>query len=729
MIEYEKITADSALKDTRHIVRMLEEAYELRLNNLQHALSLSEKALNKSKQIRNKKLIGKSLNQIALFYMIQGGYKKSIQLSQKAITCFEELKDKKGIANAKYNIGSVYYKTDNYHLGLVYMMECLTIYKSCKDHHNMARVQKSLGTIYEYFGDKKNALKVYESAIRSSRLAGDINLESNVYNPLSGIYLKENQVKKAEEIILKSIKIKKKTRDIRGLAFAIYGLGKVNKHKRKFKEAEENFLESIKIHTEMSEKLGICMSYNKLGTLYHEMGEIENAKKTLQTGIEISRQSNIILMQYKGYYQLYLIYKKEGNSDKALHYHEKYMQIKETVINSQNLKIAENYELLNRLKTIETKSKQQKKLSDEMLRLSNERYEMASKATRDVIWDWDIKKNKIYRSANYEFVFGHPKAENNIYIESWVDNLYPDDKIRVFDNVFEKIEDPESHLWEDEYRYYRANGELAIVYDRGYILRDENKKALRIIGAMMDVTQQKNHEKEKEKMTNDILQRNKNLEQFAYIISHNLRGPVANILGFSDLIKQYSNVEGDIGDFMDAIIASAHNLDTVVRDLNTILQVKGELNESKELIEFDKLMEEVKIGLPKDLANSNITLITNFRDIKSLYTLKSYLYSIFFNLISNSIKYRKPDSKTIIEVSSKKMENGVQIRFNDNGLGIDLEKKGDQVFGLYKRFHPNTEGKGIGLFMTKTQVEALGGTITLKSQPGMGTEFSIHFDY
>jgi signal transduction histidine kinase len=114
--------------------------------------------------------------------------------------------------------------------------------------------------------------------------------------------------------------------------------------------------------------------------------------------------------------------------------------------------------------------------------------------------------------------------------------------------------------------------------------------------------------------------------------------------------------------------------------------------------------------------------------VNGLRTIKSYIYSIFYNLTSNSIKFKQPGIPPIIEISSFLSENKIVLLFKDNGLGIDLNKKGNQVFGLYKRFHLDTEGKGIGLYMVKTQVESLGGTIFIHSNVNTGTEFRIEFE-
>ena len=346
------------------ITSLLSEAYELRVSNLKHSTLKVQEALALSRDIQNASLIGKSLNMLSLFYMIQGEQKLSIDHAEEAIKYFEDLNDEQGIADAKYSIASNYYKSDNYHLGLVNLIDCLAIYKKYFDYHNQARTLKSLGTIYEYFGDQKNAVKSYQESIDAAKQVEDKNLESNAYNPLSGIYLNIGRVAKAEELINKSIEMKMSTNDTRGLAFAYYGRGKVYFHKKQYEQAEKDYLESIRIHLEMNERLGIGMSYYKLGALYITTKQFDKARETLNTGIEISNQYNILIIKFKCYYLMYELYKKEGNVEQSLRYLEEYLAVKEKVINSQTLKIIENYDLIKRMESLQRESEIQQEKAE-----------------------------------------------------------------------------------------------------------------------------------------------------------------------------------------------------------------------------------------------------------------------------------------------------------------------------------------------------------------------------
>lgn len=184
----------------------------------------------------------------------------------------------------------------------------------------------------------------------------------------------------------------------------------------------------------------------------------------------------------------------------------------------------------------------------------------------------------------------------------------------------------------------------------------------------------------------------------------------------------------DKGILSRGINISIIKLDEVVKDLNHILQVKGEINEIKETVNFSGLLNDIKTSINNLIDKDDVEIKEDFSAVDEFSTLKAYLYSIFFNLISNSVKYRRHNIPCIIEIKSRRAKNKIELLFKDNGMGIDLTKNSEQVFGLYKRFHSNIEGKGMGLFMVKTQVETLGGKISLKSEENKGTEFLIEFE-
>ena len=346
------------------IKKLLEEAYQVRINNLKRSVELSEQALDLSRAIDHGPSIARSLSLLSLFHMILGEFDLSITIANEAIEYFERLKDEKGIADAKYTIAGAYYKRDDFFKGLSSLLECHATYRRLNDHHNLSRVQKSMGTIFEYLGDIDRAVESYENAIDSAKKDGNVDLASNAYNPLSGIYLNNGNTGKAMEVITASINSKTESGDTRGLAFALYGRGKVYTKTGEFDLAKNDFEESIRIHTEMGERLGIAMSHHKLGALYLAMNDLHKAKEALIEALEYSNKNKIILVKFKSNLLLHEVAKKEGDFEMALKYLTRYMQEKEQVINIRTAKVIEGYSALGKMQALEQELQAEKQKTD-----------------------------------------------------------------------------------------------------------------------------------------------------------------------------------------------------------------------------------------------------------------------------------------------------------------------------------------------------------------------------
>ncbi len=281
--------------------------------------------------------------------------------------------------------------------------------------------------------------------------------------------------------------------------------------------------------------------------------------------------------------------------------------------------------------------------------------------------------------------------------------------------------------------------ELSVIDDNGITnwhhirwlnVKNNDNKNWGYILTNKDITELKTATLERERITNDLTQHNRDLEQFTYIISHNLRAPVANILGLTNILKEHGQGmdEETQQQVIDRIFTSTKNIDTTIKDLNQILQTRKPVGIKKEKVDFEAMVDAAKTSLRNIIALEKVKINCDFTSVDSMFTTRSYLYSIFYNLTSNSIKYRKADIPPLISITSQKIDNRIELRFKDNGKGIDLDKNAEDVFGLYKRFDTSVEGKGMGLFMVKTQVTALGGSINIESKLGEGTEFILQFN-
>ncbi|MBX7140871.1 MAG: PAS domain S-box protein [Chitinophagales bacterium] len=242
---------------------------------------------------------------------------------------------------------------------------------------------------------------------------------------------------------------------------------------------------------------------------------------------------------------------------------------------------------------------------------------------------------------------------------------------------------------------------------------------------MSDVTFQRKTEREAMKLVESLQQKNKDLRQFAYIISHNLRAPIAKIQGLADLFNHDDGSAEFNGRIINGISEELKTLDMVVNDLTDIISIREVEYQSKEEINLSEELSQVKHILSAELNASGAQVIENFTECNEIHSIRGYVHSILLNLISNSVKYRSPERVPEIRVTARKKEHFVHITVQDNGLGIDLAKNGAKLFTLYKRFHNHIEGRGIGLYLVKNQVESLGGKIEAESKPDQGTTFRI----
>jgi PAS domain S-box-containing protein len=314
-------------------------------------------------------------------------------------------------------------------------------------------------------------------------------------------------------------------------------------------------------------------------------------------------------------------------------------------------------------------------------------------------------------------------------------DIKPGDVVYDF---FEKIEHEEAMEWQQTYSK-ALSGEI-VKFEKDFNVDDNYNSTSfsihpifsgnEVVGLSCfatDITKQKQESFHKEQLLHHIKERNKKLEQFSYVVSHNLRSPLATIIGLTDLLTTDEHKEDNMV-LVEGIATSVKKLDEVIHDLNQILNVNSPINENKIKVHFSEILGDIQLSIGPLLNDEEVEIINNFTAADEMITLKSYLYSIFFNLISNSIKYKRPGIKPVIEISSVKDENVLKLVFKDNGLGIDLSQNNDKLFGLYNRFHTHTEGKGVGLYMVKEQVDALDGIITVQSEVGQGTTFEIEFE-
>lgn len=242
-----------------------------------------------------------------------------------------------------------------------------------------------------------------------------------------------------------------------------------------------------------------------------------------------------------------------------------------------------------------------------------------------------------------------------------------------------------------------------------------------------DITDKKKIEEEQKALTAELLRNNQDLQQFSFITSHNLRAPVANLISLLGLYNRQNTSDLFNQTLIEKFEEATLQLNSTLNDLVNVLVIKSNNNIEKQQLFLPDIFNANRSNIENLLLEQNGTIEADFTEVPIIEYNKIHLDSIFLNLLSNAIRYRSPERSPVIKVRSYRKDNWIVVSFADNGLGIDLKRYGDRLFGLYQRFHVSKEGKGLGLYMTKSQVMAMGGNIEVESEPGKGTIFNVFF--
>lgn len=494
------------------------------------------------------------------------------------------------------------------------------------------------------------------------------------------------------------------------------------------------------------------------------------------------------------------------------------------------------------------------KNTNDEIKETNEKYNIVAKATSDTIWDWKIQEDEISWNKGIEGVFGYKQEEVGNSSSWWFDKIHPEDSIKMSIKLYSFIEQ-KTENWQDQYRFKCADDSYKYVLDRGFLLKDENGRAIRMIGAIQDITKQKEEELrlklletvitqtkdaiiiidaeiidneipkiiyvnpafsimsgyqseevigrspniftgpnsdinelnklisaiknkkecqietisykknneeywvsfsmvpvydienelshwvsiqkditedkklevEKEQLIRELTLNNKDLQQFSYITSHNLRAPLSNLTGLLNLIEDIPIENQELKEILNGFNKSTHLLNDTINDLVKVIVIKDNPSIQKEDISLKDTFENVFSQLEFLIGLHRPIIKIDFERVDFLHTNKAYLESILLNLLTNSIKYKSENRKLKISISADRVDDSVIIIFKDNGVGIDLVRNKDKIFGLYQRFHNIPDSKGLGLYLVKSQIETMGGTISVESEVDKGTQFTLIF--
>jgi PAS domain S-box-containing protein len=277
-----------------------------------------------------------------------------------------------------------------------------------------------------------------------------------------------------------------------------------------------------------------------------------------------------------------------------------------------------------------------------------------------------------------------------------------------------------------EWTYKRKDGfTVPVLLSITAIRQDE--EIIGYLGVAADISELKKVESEIKSLLDITQDQNRRLRNFAHIVSHNLRSHSSGISGLLDIF-QYENPELKENELLQLVHQGATNLMQTVEDLTEVVNVNLSKKE-KTSINLKRIVQKNLDSLAAQISLSKVKVQNLVDGEIEIEGITAYLDSITLNFITNAIKYRSSERSATLDILTEVTEDKVMLHFKDNGQGIDLEKYGDQLFGMYKTFHQHDDSRGVGLFITKNQIESMGGTIEVESTVGVGTTFKIILPY
>lgn len=341
-----------------------------------------------------------------------------------------------------------------------------------------------------------------------------------------------------------------------------------------------------------------------------------------------------------------------------------------------------------------------------------------------IVWEgYPDKPGVTFVSEKSKDILGYT-AEEWIQDENfWYDHLHPEDREWVTKFSKECADKKEPHTW--EYRMINNKGDVVWVRDIVSVFI-ENDESFKFRGILIDISKTKQFELDLNHSVQLLTEQNKRLLDFSHIVSHNLRSHTSNIESLTGLIEE-SRDENEKKELIGLLKKVSEALNETMDNLNDVVSIQTDMDRSVELLNLNEYIHKTENILSNQIKKKNATIINTISDDSNVKYSAAYLESILLNLISNALRYSHPERNPVIELKTYEENEYLVMCIKDNGIGIDLKKNGHKLFGMYKTFTDNPESKGIGLFITKNQIDTMQGKIELESEPGAGTLIKVYF--
>ncbi|RZJ70706.1 PAS domain-containing protein [Flavobacterium sp.] len=365
-----------------------------------------------------------------------------------------------------------------------------------------------------------------------------------------------------------------------------------------------------------------------------------------------------------------------------------------------------------------------RKESEKLIYNSQQKIESLVNTIDGIVWESDFENDNIsFVNAQAEEISGYPVEQWLSEPNFWTNHVHPEDRESTIRAYMENVR--KNKQFEFEYRFIKKDGSILWVKDYVSVVFEKGAPAY-VRGIMMDISDSKESDRKLNESLKLVIEQNKRLQNFSYIVSHNLRSHTSNIQSIAVLMDA-ADSENERKQMIGMLRTVSASLNETMTNLNEVVNIQTNISLVSEDLNVRHYVENALAVLSEQIAIKAADIKVEVPKTAEILFNPAYLESILLNLISNAIRYSSSERDPKVLVKWTECEASKILEVSDNGIGIDLEKYGDQIFGMYKTFSSNPDSRGIGLFITKNQVEAMGGSISAESQPGHGTKFIVKF--
>ncbi len=387
------------------------------------------------------------------------------------------------------------------------------------------------------------------------------------------------------------------------------------------------------------------------------------------------------------------------------------------------------------LKKINNELEERVKERTKALAISEKRHRSLITATTSIVWTCNAEGQIEKRVPLWEKFTGQQWEQYKGF--GWLEAIHPDDREKI-KRKWKETKNKQTIL-KLESRLLSTSGNYRHILLHGVPIISEDGRMQELIGTISDIDDQKRAEevlmsnnKELEEayrnveIINNKLKNSKDvLETFVYAAAHDLRSPVVNLKSLLTFIHKTKDINKKF-ELFARFEEAVHRLDNTISGLGEIIEMQEADNSTAKVIYFQDILDQILAEYSHKVIATDAKIDASFESCPSIIYLESYLTSIMTNMVTNALKYHKEGQSPQLFIRAEKEGDIVILTFRDEGIGMDLERYGKNLFKPFKRFTTQAEGKGIGLHIIKSMMEKNGGRIELDSELGRGTTFRCY---